>query len=160
MRLVTLAAEVLTKSYDGHKVATMFVDETGGSIGGPIADRLRQLGHRNVVDVQFAGHSPDAQLANMRAYMWSRMRDWLRSGGAIDATPELEMDLTGPGYFHDKRDRLLLESKEQMKKRGIDSPDDGDALGLTFAQAVRLSPTLYAAPRSVPYAGPGAFMAQ
>jgi hypothetical protein len=46
------------------------------------------------------------------------------------------MDLTGPGYFHDKQDRLLLESKESMKKRGLDSPDDGDALALTFAQAI------------------------
>jgi hypothetical protein len=47
------------------------------------------------------------------------------------------MDLTGPGYTHDKRDRLQLESKESMKKRGVDSPDDGDALALTFAQVVR-----------------------
>ena len=46
------------------------------------------------------------------------------------------MDLTGPGYRHDKRDRLVLESKEDMKKRGVDSPDDRDALALTFAQPV------------------------
>mgnify|MGYP006341716475 FL=1 len=64
------------------------------------------------------------------------MRDWLANGGAIDQSADLEMDLTGPGYYHDKQDRLLLESKEAMKKRGIDSPDDGDALALTFAQAV------------------------
>lgn len=136
MKLVTLAADVLQKDYKGHRIVTMFVDATGGSIGGPVADRLRQLGHRNVVDVQFGGESPDTTIANMRAYMWSRMRDWLSSGGAIDSTPHLETDLTGPGYFHDKQDRLLLESKEQMKKRGLDSPDDGDALALTFAQAV------------------------
>jgi hypothetical protein len=136
MKLVTLAGDVLDRSYDGRKVAMMFIDATGGSIGGPIADRLRQLGHRNVIDVQFGGESPDPKLANMRAYMWSKMRDWLKLG-AIDSTPALEMDLTGPGYLHDKQDRLLLESKEQMKKRGVDSPDDGDALALTFAQPVR-----------------------
>lgn len=136
MKLVTLAADVLGKLYDGRKVTMLFVDATGGSIGGPIADRLRQLGHRNVIDVQFGGESPDPKYANMRAYMWGRMRDALKGGLAIDGTPALEMDLTGPGYFHDKRDRLLLESKEQMKKRGLDSPDDGDALALTFAQRV------------------------
>jgi hypothetical protein len=139
MKIVTITADVLSKTYDGRKVATLFVDATGGSIGGPIADRLRQLGHRNVVDVQFGGESPDAKYANFRAYMWGRMRDWLTTG-AIDSTPALEVDLTGPGYFHDKRDRLLLESKEQMKKRGLDSPDDGDALALTFAQKVSPRP--------------------
>ena len=63
------------------------------------------------------------------------MRDWLM-GGAIDDSPVLESDLTGPGYGHDKQDRVLLESKEQMKKRDAASPDDGDALALTFAAPV------------------------
>jgi hypothetical protein len=145
MKLVTLVADALARNYNGRKIAMLFVDATGGSIGGPIADRLRQLGHKNVVDVQFGGESPDPKYANFRAYMWGRMRDWLPRG-AIDATPALEVDLTGPGYFHDKRDRLLLESKEQMKKRGLDSPDDGDALALTFAQAVTPRP-----PAPMPY---------
>jgi hypothetical protein len=146
MKLATMAADVLTRSYDGRRVKMLFVDATGGSIGGPVADRLRQLGHRNVVDVQFGGESPERKYANMRAYMWGKMRDWLAAGGAIDGTPALETDLTAPGYFHDKQDRLLLESKEQMKKRGVDSPDDGDALALTFAQVVAV-----AAPEPVPY---------
>jgi hypothetical protein len=134
MRLVTLAADVLGRSYNGRKVAMLFIDGTG--VGGPIVDRLRQLGHSNVVDVQFGSEAPDGKCANMRAFMWRQMRDWLRHG-AIDSTPALEMDLTGPGYKHDSRDRLLLESKEQMKARGVDSPDDGDALALTFAAPVR-----------------------
>lgn len=133
MRLVTLCADVLGKTYEGRKVAAMFVDGTG--IGGPITDRLRQLGHANVHEVQFGGESPDPKLANMRSFMWSKLRDWLPKG-AIDKTPRLETDLTGPGYKHDKQDRLLLESKEDMKKRGLDSPDDGDALALTFARTV------------------------
>lgn len=149
MKLVALASEVLGKDYGGRKVAVMFVDATGGSVGGPVADRLRQLGHRHVIDVQFGGESPDPKYANMRAYMWGKMRDWLERG-AIDATAALETDLTEPGYRHDKQDRLLLESKEDMKKRGVDSPDDGDALALTFAQVVsaaRPAPPVYR-PRS------------
>lgn len=149
MKLVTIVAAALEQSYGGQKVHVLFVDATGGSIGGPIADRLRQLGHRNVVDVQFGGDSPDARYANMRAYMWGRLRDWL-TVGAIDPLPRLEQDLVGPGYRHDKRDRVVLESKEDMKKRGLDSPDDGDALALTFAQTVvsRVVPV-------VPYKPPG-----
>jgi hypothetical protein len=136
MKMATLAADVLQREFNGKKVAVMFVDASGGSIGGPIADRLRQLGHRNVIDVQFGGDSPDHRYANMRAYMWGRMRDSLGAGLAIDKSPDLETDLTGPGFYHDKRDRIVLESKEDMKDRGLDSPDDGDALALTFAQSV------------------------
>lgn len=133
MRLVAMAADVLAKTYDGRKVTTLFVDGTG--IGGPIVDRLRQMGHSNVVEVQFGGESPDAKYANMRAYMWGKLRDWLPKG-CIDADPRLETDLTAPGYSHDKRDRVVLESKEHLKDRGIDSPDDADALALTFAMNV------------------------
>lgn len=140
MKLVTIAAGVLERDFGGQKVQALFVDATGGSVGGPVADRLRQLGHRNVIDVQFGGECPDPKIANMRAFMWSRLRDWLVKGGAIDAAPDLEIDLTGPGFHHDKSDRLVLESKESMKKRGLDSPDDGDALALTFAQAVAPKP--------------------
>ena len=48
----------------------------------------------------------------------------------------LESDLTGPGYELDAKVRILLESKVEMKERGVDSPDDADALALTFARKV------------------------
>lgn len=136
MRLVTKAADVLGTSYGGQQVAMLFVDGTG--IGGPIADRLKQLGLRQVMDIQFGSAAPDAKYANMRAWMWSQLREWLRHG-AIDASTRLEQDLTAPGYSHDLRDRLLLESKEKMKARGIDSPDEADSLCLTFAAPVRVA---------------------
>jgi hypothetical protein len=134
MRLVTVAADVLSKDYGGRKVAMLFIDGTG--IGGPIADRLVQMGYRDrVLEVQFGAEAPDPKFANMRAYMWGKCRDWLPRG-AIDKDPRLETDLTGPGYHHDKSDRIVLESKESMKKRQVGSPDDGDALCLTFAHPV------------------------
>jgi len=135
MRLVTVAADVLERDFHGSKVHTLFID--GTAIGGPICDRLKQLGHTNIVEVQFGAQAPDPKCANMRSWMWAKLRDWL-AHGAIDADPRLETDLTAPGYHHDKHDRLVLESKEDLKKRDIDSPDDGDALALTFAAPVRL----------------------
>jgi hypothetical protein len=66
------------------------------------------------------------------------MREWLR-GGAIDNDPELIADLTGIEYgyvLRDGRDAIQLERKEDMKRRGLASPDDGDALALTFAYPV------------------------
>lgn len=133
MGLVTKAAEVLNQRYDGQPVKMMFIDGTG--IGGPIVDRLKQLGHQNVMEVQFGGQAPDRKYANMRSYMWGKMRDWL-SRGSIDDDTRLEQDVTGPGYFHDRQDRIVLEPKEKMKRRGLASPDDGDALALTFAAPV------------------------
>jgi hypothetical protein len=135
MRLVTILLDVMSKTYDGVKPSMAFVDGTG--IGGPIVDRCQQFGHRNVVEVQFGWKSPDNHYANMRVYMWWRMKEWLMRG-SIDRNPQLEIDLTSPGYGHDKSDRIWLETKEAMKKRGVDSPDHGDALALTFAQPVAL----------------------
>jgi hypothetical protein len=56
--------------------------------------------------------------------------------GAIDQDTRLATDLAGPAAKMDRQDRICLESKEEMEKRGLDSPDDGDALALTFAQTV------------------------
>ena len=58
--------------------------------------------------------------------------------GAIDASPRLETDLTGPGLREDLKQRIWLESKKEMKARDVASPDEGDALALTFAQPVRV----------------------
>lgn len=152
MRLVTLAADVLDRDFvcrDGkkRKVAMLFVDGTG--VGGPIADRLVQLRYgKRVMEVQFGAEAPsvhvtgeavkgEVKFANMRAFMWGKCRDWLKRG-RIDGDTQLETDLTAPGYHHDKRDRVVLESKESLKKRGCSSPDDADALCLTFAAPVAL----------------------
>ena len=137
MLLVSKLSEVLNTSYGGVKPAIAFVD--GSGIGGPIIDRVKQLGFKNVVEIQFGAGAPDHHYANMRVWMWAKLKDWLVRG-AIDTLDQLEIDLTGPGYHHNRSDQLVLESKEDMKKRGLDSPDHGDALALTFARPVIAQP--------------------
>lgn len=131
MKLVSLVTTVL----DRHKPDVTFLDETG--LGGPIADRLRQLGY-NVIGVNFGGSADDAgKFRNKAAEMWWRMREWLmRDEGAIPDNARLEQELTTREYSHNDKDQLVLERKEDMKKRGLSSPDWGDALALTFAYAV------------------------
>ena len=63
--------------------------------------------------------------------------DWLATG-SIDDDRDLEADLFGPEFGYDKHGRLLLESKDDMKLRGLASLDDGDALACTFAGPVAL----------------------
>jgi len=131
--MVTRLADILSKDYSGEKVHTLFLDSAG--IAGPVGARLRALGFKNVQDVNFGADSPDEKARYYRDYMWSQMKDWLLKG-SIDACPQLEADLLGPGTRPDQRQRVWLESKEDMKKRGVDSPDDGDALALTFAAQI------------------------
>ena len=134
--LTTRLADILTRDYDGHRVQMLFLDSAG--IAGPIGARLRALGHRNVQEVNFGSDSPDMQYRYMRDFIWGKMKEWLLVG-SIDRHPELEADLTGPGIRPDNKQRVWLESKETMKKRGVDSPDDGDALALTFASPVAVA---------------------
>ena len=72
---------------------------------------------------------------NKRVEMWALMREWLVYG-AIDNNERLIDDLTGPEYSVVLKGQLKLESKESMKKRGLPSPNDGDALAHTFAAPV------------------------
>jgi len=117
-----------------HKINTMFCDSAG--ISGAVASRLWDLGFRDhVVEINFGADSVDAKYKNQRAYMWGEMKDWMLTG-AIDDNPRLESDLAAPGYSLDNRVRIQLEAKDEMKKRGLDSPDDADALALTFARHV------------------------
>lgn len=130
--LIARAAEVMRETHGGVKVAAMFVDS---AFGAPIVERLHLLGFKNVIEVNFGGASPDIHQANQRAYMWQQMKDWLLKG-AVDSLDMLEVGLSGPGYHINKQNKLVLESKADMQKRGEASPDDADALALTFAQKV------------------------
>lgn len=132
MRVAAIAAEILSTEYGGIRPTVMFVDS---GFGGPIVDRLHQLNHSNVVEVKFGGHAPDHHFANMRSFMWGKVKDFLLRG-SIAKDERLENDLTAPWFHHNSKDELVLESKDEMLKRGVASPDDGDALALTFAQPV------------------------
>ena len=145
-------ADLMAVAARVHDVATQFradaVFVDGGGVGAGVVDRLRQLGLPGVHEVQFGGKADrttfdaDAtRCANKRAEMWAGMRAWL-AGGAIPDDPELIADLTSVEFGHDAQDRILLERKQDMKRRGLASPDCADALALTFAYPV--SPSINA----------------
>ena len=94
----------------------------------------------------------ELKYVNKRAEMWGLMKEWLGEKPVqIPDDNRLETDLCGLRYNYDSKSRLKLESKEDAKKRGIKSPDDGDALALTFAFPVArpaVSAGGYRAPKS------------
>jgi hypothetical protein len=110
----------------------VFCDAGNGS---GVIDRLRQLRH-DVIEVHFGGKPLDEQYCNKRTEMWSAMADWLRLGGAIPDDVSLKQDLAAPTYSFTASGKRMLESKDQLKARGMPSPDLGDALALTFAAPV------------------------
>jgi len=73
--------------------------------------------------------------ANKRAEMWGYMKEWCKAGCLPDDR-DLRADLTAIDYGYDAADAIRLERKEDMRRRGLASPDDGDALALTFAYPV------------------------
>lgn len=134
--LMQVASRILEQA-NAYKPTAIYIDGTG--IGWGVVDRLRQLECQGVVGVDFGAsadrtdmHDATAKYANKRAEMWGFMRDWLK-GGLLDDDRELRADLEGVEYGFNARNEILLEKKDDMKKRGLASPDDGDALALTFA---------------------------
>lgn len=109
--------------------AQIAVDTIG--IGAGVADTLRQW-FGCVVDVNSAERMSDGQHYNRRAYMWSEMREWLRNGAVIPNDQALKAELTALRYKF-KGGEMLIESKDDAKKRGVKSPDMADSLAMTFA---------------------------
>jgi phage terminase large subunit len=67
------------------------------------------------------------------------MRDWLDAGAMLDDDKELASELVVVEYgyaMRDGHDCIILERKEGMKKRGLASSDNADALALIFAHPI------------------------
>lgn len=126
-------ADKVAELYRKWKPDHIVVD--GGGVGGGVVDILKRWKIRCVDEVNF-GNSPEdkRRYGNKRTEMWARMRDWLPTG-SIDEDKQLIVDLKAPDKdYKGDSDILLLESKDSMLKRGLASPNDGDALSLTFAR--------------------------
>lgn len=128
------AMHVASKANE-FKPDAIFVD--GAGVGGGVVDRMRELGYK-VVDVNAGSKAlDDRRFANRRAEMWHNTKVWLKERGSLPShVTELVDDLLSPLYKFDSQSRILLEKKEDMKARGLPSPDFGDALAMTFAAPV------------------------
>jgi hypothetical protein len=97
--------------------------------------------NRNWILVNFGSEPTDRKYLNKRIEMWGTMKDWLIGGGSIPNESDLCADLIAPEVFEiqtgKNAGRLQMESKEDMRDRGLPSPDDADALALTFAYPVQ-----------------------
>ena len=135
--LMTLSGNI-ARLIDEEKPHAVFVDQTG--IGSGVVDRLKQLGRR-CTGVDFGGKPYGETISgdryqNRRAEMWWSMANWVKDAWLPDNS-ELVAELTAPTYsYANAAGKLQLESKEDLKSRGLPSPDLADALALTFAEPV------------------------
>ena len=138
---------------DRDRPARVFMDVGGG--GDRIFDILESYGspYDKVVKLVNFGGAPQEPVQflrdgtkragpkNRRAEIWGRSKDWLEQEGGADLPDQdsLQADACGPGYHYDlTTQQLVLESKEHMRDvRKIRSPDEWDAVALTFSEPVR-----------------------
>jgi len=97
--------------------------------GEGVIDYIRSHGYK-CTEVNFGGRPTSEYYANARAEMWDGMKKWLQSGGCIPNIPELISELSAPEYEFSTTNKLVLESKEKLRDRGLRSPDYADALAL------------------------------
>jgi hypothetical protein len=134
-----------------YRPERMFIDV--GGVGAGVYDRLNEMGYGRIVRPINFGSAPfepqplDDQgkpkggAANRRAEMWMKSKEWLEEPAGVDIpdSDSLQADACAPAYKYDSLTRLLLERKEDMAKRGVASPDEWDAVALTFAEPVLFS---------------------
>jgi hypothetical protein len=115
---------------DEYRPSLTVIDE--GGLGYGILDRLNEQRYK-VRGVNFGWRAKNSVMwGNKRAEMWGQMREWLRTA-SIPADRLLKTDLTAPKMKPDSAGTIFLESKKDMRLRGLASPDAADAIAVTFA---------------------------
>ena len=115
-----------------EKPMEIFVDAIG--LGAGVADRLREL--KLPAYAINVGESPalGTSYLNLRAELWYKAKSWLEGRDVrlpVDET--LKSELTTIRYNYTSSGRVKIESKADLKRRGVASPDSADAFVLTFA---------------------------
>jgi hypothetical protein len=125
-----------------EKPARVYIDCIG--IGAGVVDRLQEMGYDCVVGVNVARTANDKEkFRNVRAEIWSEMRDWLNQEMPVQIpdSDELHGELCSLGYKFTSSGQLQIESKDDLRSRGMASPDGADALALTFFGGFYDTPT-------------------
>ena len=126
---MTVVGHVI-EAIEEFKPALVVMDE--GGLGYGILDRLNEQRYK-VRGVNFGQKAKNSIMwGNKRAEIWGAMREWLKSASIPDDR-QLKTDLIGPKTKPNSSGTMFLETKKDMKARGLPSPDAADALAVTFA---------------------------
>jgi len=136
----------------------VYIDCIG--VGAGVVDRLREQNFYFVegINVARTANQKD-KYRNLRAELWDNMKDWLIQEMPVQIPDDdtLHGDLCNLGYKYDSSGRLQIESKDELKARGMASPDTADALSLTFFSGFYESSQTTNPVTTVPVFRPGMF---
>jgi hypothetical protein len=125
-------ANLIARFEEEHQADAVFIDAaygTGIKSAGTVLNKDWML-------VWFGGKANNPGYLNKRSEMWGAIKDWLKEGGALPNDKELYSDLINADTIPRMDGKIQLESKKDMKARGLPSPNKGDALALSFAYHV------------------------
>ena len=125
-------AHRISERIESERPDAVVVD--GDGIGAGVIDNLRFRGYGDNLHEYRGGMPADdpVRFFNRRAESWGKLKDWLTAMAEIPDDPDLESDLTAPEYGFSNKGQIQLEKKDDMKKRGLQSPDLGDMCAMTF----------------------------
>jgi hypothetical protein len=122
--------------------AQVIIEELGMGVG--VVETLEDMGFAEQVWGVNTGGSPSEGgrelYTNLRCEMWGELRTWLEGNVELPNMPDLLDDLVVIKRKPNANGKLRLETKDEMRRRGVRSPDLGDALALTFAVPFDLLP--------------------
>jgi hypothetical protein len=127
-------AGLMKRIIQNEKPIKVYIDCIG--IGAGVVDRLREMGFSQVEGINVARSADDKEkYRNKRAELWAEMKDWLNQEMEVQIPDddELHGDLCSLGYKFNSSGQLQIESKDDLRARGMKSPDTADALALTFS---------------------------
>ncbi len=127
------------------RASSIKVDAIGYGAG--VVDRLKELGEPVIgIEVSRAPTDPE-HFADLTSELWWNLREMLDPAANHEAITlphddELLGQLTSRRYSYTSRGQIKVESKDDMKKRGLPSPDRADAVVLAFAHFKEVKPAL------------------
>jgi hypothetical protein len=148
MEIVGRVKRIITE----EKPSKVYIDCIG--VGAGVVDRLQEMGYDMVEGVNVARSANDKErFKNLRAELWSDMRDWFYGEMPVQIpdVDDLHGELCSLGFKENSSGQIQIESKDDLRSRGMPSPDCADALSLTFYGGSHINDTQINVPQLSPF---------
>lgn len=129
--LMSVAGTTIRLGYENNINSSNWnIDDLG--CGGGVNDRLKEQGYGVNAVINSNRPRDGERFENRRAENYWKLKEWLNTGGKLDPKFDWSQLLNIKYKAKDSSGRIILMSKDEMRKNGIDSPDIADALANTF----------------------------
>lgn len=121
---------IIRNMLKNNNIDEIYLDAVGVGVG--LVDRCEELG-LSVTGIKWGNSSQEKEkFANLKAENFWKLREWIKTGGVIVEDKKLIQELLEIKYKIRSDKQIIIEPKENLKKRIKRSPDRADSLALTF----------------------------